>query len=223
LSRNSQDQGPENQRGELFMKELLLVMLLPLFATLHNTQSPANPQVAPDVVVVKFSWNKQRSGWEQDPFGGPVENFDEMRARSRNERRILDAKKGGSAIEADRLKREAKLDEAIMAKQHQASRGRYGFVYKALVQNNGPKSIKSIDWDYVFYDGLTQNELGRRQFTSEEKIAPGKTKEMRFFIASPPTQTISVNSLNKNERDGLRESVVITRIEYSDGSVWEPQ
>src|ERR1044071_5768243 len=60
--------------------------------------------------VVKASWSKIRIGWERDPFGGPLENFDEMRSRARNERRI--ASGGG-----ERAKREAKADEANIAKQ----------------------------------------------------------------------------------------------------------
>ena len=45
-----------------------------------------------------------------------------------------------------------------------------------------------------------------------KKNSTRQNKEMRFFVASPPTQTISVNSLNKNERDGLKESVVIMQL-----------
>lgn len=203
------------------MKVLSSLLLSFILAPFASAQSPANDQNPLDVVVVKFSWNRERIGWERDPFSGPLENFDEMRARSRNERRVLDAKKGGSSIEVDKLKREARADEAIVAKQHQSTPARYGFVYKVFFQNNGAKPIKSIDWDYVFFDTPTGNELGRRQFTSEEKIAPGKTREVRFFIPSPPTQAISVSSLNKNERQGLGESVLIMRIDYSDGSIWE--
>jgi hypothetical protein len=203
------------------IKIFSLILLGFLLTPVGNAQSPSNDQNPLDVVVLKFSWNRERIGWQKDPFSGPLENFDEMRARSRNERRILDAKKGGSSIEVDKLKREARADEAIMAKQHQNTRARYGFVYKVSLQNSGTKAIKAIDWDYVFFNTLTGNELGRRQFTSAEKLAPGKNREMRFFIPSPPTQAISVSSLNKNEREGLGESVVIMRIEYSDGSIWE--
>ena len=203
------------------MKLLNSILLAFLITPVVSPQSPAGDQSPIDVAVLKFSWNRERIGWEKDPFSGPLENFDEMRARSRNERRIQDAKRGGSSIEVDKIKREARADEAIMAKQHQNTRARYGFVYKVSLQNKGAKPIKSIDWDYVFFDSQTATELGRRQFTSEEKIPPGKTREMRFFIPSPPTQAISVNSLNKNERADLGESVVIMRIEYSDGSIWE--
>ena len=42
----------------------------------------------PGVEVLKSSWSKIRIGWERDPFSGPLENFDEMRSRARNERRV---------------------------------------------------------------------------------------------------------------------------------------
>ncbi len=202
------------------MKSLVFGLIL-LLATVSHAQTSTNSQDAQNLMVLKFSWNKERIGWEKDPFGGPLENFDEMRARARNERRILDAKRGGSSIEVDKLKREARADDAIMAKQHQNTRARYGFVYKVSLQNNGLKVIKSIDWDYVFFDANTQSELGRRRFSSVEKVSPGKTKELRFFIPTPPTKTVSVNSWNKDERTNLGERVVIVRVEYSDGSVWQ--
>src|SRR4051812_46090019 len=75
------------------------------------------------VEVVKASWGKIRIGWERDPFGGPLENFDEMRSRARNERRV--AQGGG-----ERAKREAKADEANVAKQREKNPARYYFIYK---------------------------------------------------------------------------------------------
>jgi hypothetical protein len=191
-------------------------------AVAMNAQKAGSVQGESDLVVIKFSWNKERIGWNQDPFSGPNENFDEMRVRARNEKRILDAKKGGNGAEVDKAERDARTDDALISTVHKNARARYGFLYKVLIQNNGPKTIKAIDWDYVFFDASTYSELGRRQFTSEEKIASGKTKELRFFIPNPPTKTISVNSLNKNEREGLGESIVLVRVEYADGSVWRP-
>ncbi len=199
----------------------LLIMLNILFAAgATNAQKTVNVQDDPDLIVIKFSWNKERIGWNQDPFSGPNENFDEMRVRARNEKRILDAKKGGAGAEVNKAERDARTDDALISTIHQNAHARYGFLYKVSIQNNGPRTIKVIDWDYVFFDTSTYSELGRRQFTSEEKIASGKTKELRFFIPSPPTKTISVNALNKNEREGLGEHIVLVRVEYSDGSVW---
>ena len=70
------------------MKALVLFLALPM-AIASKPQLPAgNSPDPPDLVVLKFSWSKERIGWERDPFGGAVENFDEMRARARNEKRI---------------------------------------------------------------------------------------------------------------------------------------
>ena len=177
------------------------------------------PNVA--VEVVKFSWSKERIGWERDPFGGPIENFDETRARQRNERRIEDAKRGGNSAEVDRIKREATADAANIAAKHKDSRSRYVFVYKATIKNTSTKVIKSIDWDYVFLERGTENELGRQQFTSEEKISAGKTKELVVTIIKPPTKTISLTALNSNERGTLDGRVVLVRIDYADGTSWQ--
>jgi hypothetical protein len=170
--------------------------------------------------VIKFSWSKERLGWENDPFRGPIENFDEMRARTRNEKRISDAKRGGSG-DADKIKREAGADAANIATQHKSKPSRYVFLYRTTVRNVSQKTIKSIDWDYIFLDKSTNAELGRQQFTSEEKIGPGKSKELVVGITRPPTQTISVTALNKNEGDSLLGHVTVIRVTYSDGSSWQ--
>jgi len=202
------------------MKYLVLGIWLALTATVGMAQSPP---AAPDpsrVEVVRFSWSKERIGWEGDPFSGPIENWDETRARTRNERRIEDAKRGGSS-EIDKIKREAKADAANIAAQHKETRSRYVFIYKTTVKNLSDKPIKSIDWDYIFFDRATESEIGRREFTSEEKISPGKSKELIVTLSKPPTQTVSVTSLNTKERDALIERVVVVRIDYADGTFWQ--
>ena len=195
------------------MKAITAILLAFLFT----------PQGPSGVEVLKSNWSKERIGWERDPFGGPIENFDEVRARTRNEKRIDDSKRGNSA-ETDRIKREARADAAnIAAKHQQKTPSRYVFVYKATVKNSSSKTIKSIDWDYIFLERGTENELGRQQFTSEEKIAPGKTKELSVTITKPPTKTISLTALNNNERGSLDSRVIIVRIDYTDGTSWQLQ
>ena len=195
----------------------LLFSCLPSSAT---AQAPAAAHIPADVQVVKYSWSKERVGWERDPFSGPIENFDEMRVRTRNERRILDAKRSGSSVEANKAERDALTDQTLISTLHKAPRARYGFVYKVSLENRSRRQITSVDWDYVFFDASTGSETGRRQFGSSQKIAPGKTRELVFFIPNPPTRTISVQSLNKHERDGLGERIELIRIEFADGTVW---
>jgi hypothetical protein len=190
------------------MKSLALIAILLLGISLVGAQ-----QQLSDVEVVKASWSKVRIGWERDPFAGPLENFDEMRSRARNERRI--AQGGG-----ERAKREAKADEANIAKQREQKPPRYYFIYKTKVKNNSTSAIVQIDWDYIFYERDTENEMGRQQFTSDEQIAPGKTKELTVQMTSPPTKTVSVTSLNLEERDRFSEKIVLVSVKYADGRVW---
>ncbi len=191
-------------------------------ATAQTQTTPPPPtEGQPGLAVVKFGWSKERLNWEGDPFGGPNENFDEMRVRMRNEKRILDAKRGGSQIELNKVEREARADSANIERIRARPRARYGFMYKVTVQNNGGRAVKEVDWDYVFSDAESRQELGRHRFASEAKIGPGKKKEFAFFIPSPPTQTISAQALNRKERDGLAEEVVVMRVIYEDGTVWE--
>lgn len=195
---------------------LIAIALLPVARAQEQAKTPAPP----DVQVLKFSWSKERIGWERDPFAGPVENYDEMRVRMRNERRIQEAKRGGSSLEVDKITREAKADDANIERIRDKAPPRYVFMYKTSIKNTGTKTIKTIDWDYIFLEPDTEHEIERRQFTNEEKISPGKTKELSVLFNRPPTRTISVYALGKNEQSSVNGRVVIVRIEYTDGSIW---
>jgi hypothetical protein len=197
-----------------------LLFLVPLAISSQGQTLPANSAEPPDVTVVKFSWSKERINWEGDPFGGPVESFDDMRVRTRNDRRV-EVNKGSA--EESRIRREAKADAANIAVARKPPHPRYVFVYELSVKNSSPKPIKAIDWDYVFFDTANQNETGRLQISSEEKIGPGKNKGLKVYTSRPPNATVSAQNLNDKERQNMSEQVFIMRIVYSDGSVWQRQ
>jgi hypothetical protein len=200
----------------------MLLLAACSFCVRAQLLAPAD-QNPPGVAVTGFSWRKERINWERDPFGGAVESAAEMRVRSRNERRIDEAKTGGNKAEVERLKREAGTDAAISASNHR-DRGpaRYAFTYRASVRNDGEKAIKVIDWDYVFYDASTHKEVGRRQFTSEEKVSTGSRRDLAYTILTPPSATVSVSALGgEKERNALSGEVILMRIVYADGTVWQ--
>jgi hypothetical protein len=204
-----------------FLFAALLITFTSIVAAAQATAPAA--QAAPGVSVIKSGWSKERVGWEGDPFAGPLENFEEMRTRVRNEKRVDIAKSGGGSSDVDKVKTEARADAANTAavRGQQERPARYVFMYKVSLRNDGAKPIRSIDWDYVFCEKGSAREVGRRQFTSDEKIAPGKSKELTVVAREPPAQTVSVQSLNEKERDALDGRVEIVRIEYADGSVWK--
>jgi hypothetical protein len=196
------------------------LLLLCAGAGAARAQSPAPAAAAPHgLAVVKHSWSKERVNWEGDPFGGTVENFDDLRRRRADERRFERARASGNIAEANKVEREMRSEQVIKSQQAPPP-PRYAFLYKATFRNEGAKAVKEIDWDYVFLDAATREVLGRREFTAVEKIAAGKSKELTFFVSSPPTQKISAQSLDRRERDGLAERVVVVRVLYEDGTVW---
>ena len=58
---------------------------------------------------------------------------------------------------------------------------------------------------------------------SSKGIARLEQKELVFQLPTPPTRRISVHSLDKKERNGIDERVVIVRVKYADGSEWQMQ
>jgi len=201
------------------MRVVVLLLSFLFLTQAANAQTTNAPAEAAE--VVKFSWSKERLNWERNPFGGPNENFHQMQFRTRSEKRVSDAKRSNSP-EKDKFDKEAKADAAIVAAENEnAPPPRYYFYYRASIKNTSTKQITEIDWDYIFTDAGTGEELDRRQFTSVQNIGPGKQKELTFTLPTPPTRRISVQSLDKKERTGLGEQVVIVRIKYADGSVWQ--
>src|SRR5687767_6899427 len=206
------------------MKVYALLLSLFVVPIASNAQTPSASTIPSEVEVVKFSWSKERLNWEQNPFNGPNENFHEMQFRARSEKRVSDAKKSGTAGQQAVAERDAKVDAAIVAAARQpAGPARYYFIYRASMKNSSTKPIQEIDWDYIFVDAATGQELSRHQFTSAKIIPPGKSKELTFMLSSPPTKRISVYALNKQERSGIADQVVVVRVKYSDGSVWQLQ
>lgn len=96
-----------------------------------------------------------------------------------------------------------------------------GYRYKVTLRNDGTKTIKSIDWDYVFIDQVARELVARHQFTSDETIKPGKTKEIYVLYLIPPVRTVSAERLAQKEPLPYTEHIVIARITYSDGSIWQ--
>lgn len=204
------------------MKVYLLLLSLLLVPFASHAQTPDTSSTAAEVQVTKFSWSKERLNWETNPFNGPNENFHEMQFRARSEKRVSDAKRSGTTGQQVSAERDAKVDAAIIqAARQPKGPARYYFIYRASFKNSSTRQIEEIDWDYVFVDSATGQELNRHEFSSAKPIGPGKSKELTFMLSDPPTRTISVQALSKQERSGIADQVVIVRVKYSDGSVWE--
>ncbi len=184
---------------------LFLGLLMMLGIADARSQTPPSDS-PPDLQIVKYSWSKDRIDWERESPVPAAESYRATTYRIRNERRT------GTPLE-ERSKQANREQEKEPTKPP-----RYAFTYKLQVNYVGKKTIKEIDWDYVFTDETTGEELGRRQFTSVEKVSPGKRKELVVRASAAPTNRVSVYSLGKDEKAGVVETIVITRLLYDDGT-----
>jgi hypothetical protein len=97
----------------------------------------------------------------------------------------------------------------------------YVYTYTARVRNDGARKVRRLDWEYLVVDLASGREAGRHRFTSKVGVSPGRTKKLVGRSASPPSNTVDVQGGADGAPARYSERVVIRRVEYDDGSVWE--
>lgn len=191
-----------------------LLCLLLLGATAATAQTPAAPPAAPpDVVVLQKKWQTfvRNPALDEDPFSANEDFADAQRQQRVNELQNKIRGRGGEPLEPP-------PPRAKKGKEPPPLGSVTTYVYRAKVKNTGAKTIRVIDWGYTFLDPETQQELGRHLYTAKVKIRPGQDNELVGRSAKPQTSTVNVKNAGKE----LGEQVVIYRVEYEDGSVWQP-
>ncbi len=96
-----------------------------------------------------------------------------------------------------------------------------GYLYRAKVRHTGRKKISAVEWEYLFTDPLEGKIVARHHFYTKFKMSPGTEKKLDAFDTRPPTRTINAKSVENNPEQPFTEQVIIRRIEYADGTVWE--
>ena len=94
------------------------------------------------------------------------------------------------------------------------------FLYQAAFTNNGEKKIKGILCDYVFFDPISKQELGRHRMMNYASIGRGKSKVLYGKDYAPPSHIVSVEALETNRRSPYTEQIEIKCVQYADGSMW---
>jgi hypothetical protein len=196
------------------MRIIAFALLLASFPSFAQTTDSSGPV---DLAVVKFSWSKAAN---------PQRDADPVSARNRDHnidntiddnRRFEDLIKDPDPTKVSEYERRRREKEATLP----PSARRDGYLYRVTVENRGKKTVQAVHWDYVFFNPETGAESDRHQFYSREKISPGKKKELSSFDYSPPTRTVNANEADKKIDSQLKASIVINRIEYTDGSAWQ--
>jgi hypothetical protein len=117
--------------------------------------------------------------------------------------------------------RSAALEKSVQEARAPQPKAVDGYAYKAKVQNAGKKVVEIVFWEYQFKEASTPETLVRRQFLCGVNIKPDKEKELQAFSLSGPSDVVSVGTLANKSGSLLQEKVVINRVEYADGTIWQ--
>lgn len=191
-----------------------LLCLLLLGASAAAAQTPAaTPTAPPDLVILQKKWQTyvRNPALDVDPFSANEEFSDAQRQQKITELQNKIRGRGGEQIEPTPPRGKKTKETPPMGSVTT-------YVYRAKVKNTGAKTIRVIEWGYTFLDPETQQELGRHLYTAKVKLRPGQDDELVGRSAKPQTATVNVKNAGKE----LGEQVVIYRVQYEDGSVWQP-
>lgn len=198
------------------MKYLVLALILFTLATTAMAQASVATLNPPDIEVLKLSWSRFQYREGSDNVAFPMDSRKQViqdRVTRPPEARRPQSSGAGPPDQTPRKIVTAPVfnPEGALVK---------GFFYNATIKNSGTKTIKALDWDYVFFEPGTEVVLSRTSFTYVGKINPGKEKKLSQFTTSPPAQVVTVKGIENNPNKPFTERVVIIRIEYTDGSLW---
>lgn len=197
------------------MKILNTVLSVLILAAAVSAQMPPDLSGAPDLEVVKLKWHRavRNPALDEDPFRANDEQREFERDLRINSRRNRDRAAEGKPVVAT-----SRPQRPVETASHAPSER---YVYSVKIKNTGAKTIRTLEWEYVFYEPKTQEEVGRHRYTSNVNLRPGKTGEVVGESTSTPTGVVDVSKAGKELRDQYSEKVVIHRVEYSDGSSWQ--
>lgn len=205
------------------MRALLIIPLLLTSAAASSAQNGvqnASSETAPtDVLILRKSWHNdfRLRGLEDSGFsasnrkleaGAPTQQQKAATIRSASSPPLRGPGTSKSPIDAPTAKSKS---------WHAAEQ----YIYRLKIKNTGAKKITALEWEYIFTDPVTGEELDSHRFQSFARIKPDGSSTLEGASAAPPTKIVTVEGLEKDARHPFEERVVIRCIAYSDMTMWE--
>jgi len=193
------------------MKKVFALMLLCMIPGIGFAQSSAKQQDPDDVKVMEatwrfgYSWSKESSAnnlgtgnQTSSSSGGPIRSNEQ--GQGKTDTNIIP------------------LDTRIAVKDTT-----YQNAAIVTFHNDGSKQVKSMSYDFVFLRAETGAELLRYKFHNRVKINAGETTKIVSEIVDKQAERyrpVGVGSdLSKEGRVDYK--VILSRIEYADGTFWQ--
>lgn len=203
------------------MKILLLLSLL--LSLLIPFQGPSTPNDGSQLTVMSFKWSRARRTVESPPVEGNAPAramIPQNRIFARNQR--VNDPAGARDPNQDTLDgRSAALEKSVAESRAPQAKPMDGYTYRIKVQNAASKKIEIVFWEYQFHDPANPELVARRQFLCAVDISAGKGKDLEGFSLAGPSDVIDVKTLANGSANPFKEDILINRIEYTDGSLWQ--
>lgn len=201
-----------------------ILLLLPLLLTCISLgQNAGGIQEDSLVVVLDFKYLKSRQVIE-NPDSSPMPPAPDMSTVIKNDRRSLlpQTRVGARDPNTETTDgRAAALEKNVQDARSPRSTAVAGYTYLAKIRNVHTQNIEIVFWEYQFKELSNPANVVRRQFLCSVKIKPGKERELQAFSVLGPGEVISVGSLTDKSRNLFEEKVLINRMEYADGSIFQ--
>jgi len=201
------------------MRYMLLFTLALIFLPSPQTQEGSS------IVVVSYKWTKTRQVMEKTdvPNTGPAREMVPQNKNFQRNVRVNDPV-GARDPNLDTVDgRSATIEKNVQESRTPQPKPVDAFAYKIKVQNTTSKGVDILFWEYQFVDRTNPQITTRRQFLCAANIKAGKEKEIQAFSLSGPSEVVNVDTLANNSSNPFEEKVLINRVEYSDGSIWQRQ
>ncbi len=200
----------------LFVFPILLSLLIPYQV------ANSNGEISP-LTLVNFKWSKSRRTVETPQSEGNVPAramIPQNRNFARNAR--INDPRGVRDPNADTLDgRSAAIEKSVQESRAVKPKATDGYLYRLKVQNPGKNVVEIVFWEYQFHDPADASLVARRQFLCGVNIAGDKSKELEAFSLSGPSDVVNVSTLANKSENPFKEKVLINRVEYADGSIWQ--
>lgn len=95
------------------------------------------------------------------------------------------------------------------------------FLYTLDLKNDGSKSIRAVLWDYLIVDSKVNEELGRHEFVSFEKVGRNSAKTLTVRSRLLPSRLVTVEDSPPTSTSTVVERVVLKCVVFDDGSLWQ--
>lgn len=207
------------------MKQIFLLILL-LTAAFSISAQISGAADASNLAVIEKKWSFTKQPYSlldtSKPFGDPQGAFsanDSQREFSQAVKENTRQNEIRTAQGLPRLPPPTRGGSSSNDSKTPADAARF-YKYQVKVKNTGQKTIRFVTWDYVFFDNTKKTEAGRRHFITAKKIRAGETGKLSEKSFSYPTNTIDAAQGDKKFNEQYSERIIIQKIEYSDGTVW---